>query len=79
MNTSKVSLDQAASNHQAGTAPLLDELRARVDYQTQQQTLIHTQNQFEKDKIALARTIGLPLDQEFTLTRRRRPMQPWTR
>jgi len=34
VNTSKVSLDQAVQNHQAGTAPLLDELRARVDYQT---------------------------------------------
>ncbi len=28
--TAKVSLDQAIANHQAGTAPLLDELRARV-------------------------------------------------
>jgi outer membrane protein TolC len=66
--TSKVSLDQAVANHQAGTAPLLDELRARVDYQTQQQSLISTQNQYEKDKIALARAIGLPLEQKFTLT-----------
>ncbi len=68
VNTSKVSLDQAVANHQAGTAPLLDELRARVDYQTQQQTLITAQNQYEKDKIALARTIGLPLEQSYTLT-----------
>lgn len=68
VDTSKVSLDQAVANHQAGTAPLLDELRARVDYQTQQQTLITAQNQFEKDKIALARTIGLPLEQKFELT-----------
>ena len=68
VNTSKVSLDQAVANHQAGTAPLLDELRARVDYQTQQQTLITAQNQYEKDKIALARAIGLPLEQSFTLT-----------
>jgi outer membrane protein TolC len=66
--TSKVSLDQAVANHQAGTAPLLDELRARVDYQTQQQTLISAQNQYEKDKIALARAIGLPLEQKFTLS-----------
>ena len=66
--TSKVSLDQAVANHQAGTAPLLDELRARVDYQTQQQSLITAQNQYEKDKIALARAIGLPLEQKFTLT-----------
>ena len=66
--TSKVSLDQAVANHQAGTAPLLDELRARVDYQTQQQSLISAQNQYEKDKIALARAIGLPLEQKFTLS-----------
>ena len=65
VNTSKVSLDQAVANHQAGTAPLLDELRARVDYQTQQQTLITAQNQYEKDKIALARAIGLPLEQSY--------------
>jgi outer membrane protein TolC len=68
VDTSKVSLDQAVQNHQAGTAPLLDELRARVDYQTQQQTLITAQNQFEKDKIALARVIGLPLEQKFELS-----------
>jgi outer membrane protein TolC len=68
VDTSKVSLDQAVANHQAGTAPLLDELRARVDYQTQQQTLITAQNQYEKDKIALARTIGLPLEQDYSLT-----------
>ncbi len=68
VDTSKVSLDQAVQNHKAGTAPLLDELRARVDYQTQQQTLIAAQNSYAKDKIALARAIGLPLAQAFELT-----------
>ena len=66
--TSKVSLDQAVDNHQAGTAPLLDELRARVDYQSLEQQLIVAQNSLEKDKLALARTIGLPLAQSFNLT-----------
>lgn len=66
--TAKVSLDQASANHSAGTAPLLDELRARVDYQTLQQQLIVAQNALEKDKLALARTIGLPLAQSFSLT-----------
>ena len=66
--TAKTSLDQAVDNHQAGTAPLLDELRARVDYQTLQQQLIAAQNSLEKDKLALARTIGLPLGQSFNLT-----------
>jgi outer membrane protein TolC len=68
VDTSKVSLDQAVANHQAGTAPELDELRARVDYQSQEQQLITAQNALEKDKLALARTIGLPLAQQFTLT-----------
>jgi outer membrane protein TolC len=67
VKTSKVSLDQAVANHQAGTAPMLDELRARVDYQSLEQQLIAAQNSLEKDKLALARTIGLPLAQSFTL------------
>jgi outer membrane protein TolC len=65
--TAKVSLDQAVYQHQAGTAPMLDELRARVDYQTLQQQLILAQNAVEKDRLALARTIGLPLAQKFNL------------
>ena len=68
--TAKVSLDQAAANHQAGTAPLLDELRARVDYQSLEQQLIVARNALEKDKLALARAIGLPLAQSFNLTDR---------
>ncbi len=65
--TAKISLDQAAANHRAGTAPLLDELRARVDSQSLEQQLIVARNALEKDKLALARTIGLPLAQSFTL------------
>lgn len=68
LNTSKVSLDQATANHEAGTSPKLDVLRAQVDYQNQQQQLISAKNSLAKDKLALARTIGLPLDQEFRLT-----------
>jgi outer membrane protein TolC len=65
--TSKISLDQAVANHEAGTAPRIDELRARVDYQSLQQQLIVAQNQTEKHKLSLARAIGLPLDQKFNL------------
>ena len=65
--TAKISLDQAVARHQAGTAPLLDELRARVDYQSLDQQLIVSRNALEKDKLALARTIGVPLGQSFTL------------
>ena len=67
VSTSKVSLDQAVANHDAGTAPMLDELRAKVDYQTLEQQLIVAKNALEKDKLALARTIGLPLAQSFNL------------
>ncbi len=66
--TSKLSLDQAVARHDAGTAPRLDELRAQVDYQSLQQQSIVARNGLEKDSLALARTIGLPLDQQFNLT-----------
>ncbi len=66
--TAKISLDQAVARHQAGTSPLLDELRARVDYQSQEQQLIVARDALEKDKLALARAIGLPLAQKFRLT-----------
>jgi outer membrane protein TolC len=39
-----------------------------VDYQSEEQTLISATNQLEKDKLALARVIGLPLAQKFTLS-----------
>ena len=68
--SAKVSLDQANANHEAGTAPELDVLRARVDYQTQQQALIRDQNAHDKDKLALARAVGLPLEQKFELADR---------
>ena len=68
MDESKVSLDQATAAHDAGTSPRLDVLRAQVDYQNEQQQLISTTNQLEKDKLSLARVIGLPLDQKFELT-----------
>jgi outer membrane protein TolC len=66
--TSKVSLDQATDSHDAGVSPRLDVLRAQVDYQNEQQTLISATNQLAKDKLALARAIGLPLEQAFKLS-----------
>ena len=68
MSSAKVSLDQATAAHEAGTSPRLDMLRAQVDYQSEQQTLIAAQNSLDKDKLALARAIGLPLDQKFEVT-----------
>jgi outer membrane protein TolC len=68
LDSSKLSFDQAKAAHEAGTSPRLDALRAQVDYQSEQQTLIAASNQLAKDKLALARAIGLPLDQAFELT-----------
>ena len=66
--SSKLSFDQATDAHEAGTSPRLDVLRAQVDYQSEQQALISAKNELAEDKIALARSIGLPLDQRFQLT-----------
>lgn len=68
LKTSKLSFDQATAAHDAGVSPRLDVLRAQVDYQNEQQTLISATNQLSKDKLALARVIGLPLAQPFFLT-----------
>ncbi len=63
--TARVTLDQAVASHDAGVSPRIDVLRAQVDYQNEEQTLISAKNQLDKDKISLARTIGLPLGQAF--------------
>jgi outer membrane protein TolC len=68
LSTDQTLLDQAHQEHLAGTAANLDELRARVQFQSQQQILIAAQNSFEKAKIALNRQIGLPPEQEIELT-----------
>lgn len=61
-------LQQATASHDAGVGTNLDVLRARVQLQTQQQTVINAENTFAKDKVALNRLIGLPAGQELTLT-----------
>jgi outer membrane protein TolC len=58
----------ARDEHQAGTAANLDELRARVELQTQQQTQIAAENQLAKDLIQLKREIGVDPGQTIELT-----------
>ncbi|HET6168639.1 MAG TPA: TolC family protein, partial [Terracidiphilus sp.] len=58
----------AHAAHEAGTAANLDELRAKVQVQTQQQRLIAVQNALEKDLILLKREIGINPGQEIMLT-----------
>jgi outer membrane protein TolC len=54
--------------HVAGTVANLDELRAQVQLQTQQQALIAAGNQLAKDLILLRREIGIDPAQPITLT-----------
>jgi len=66
----QVALNQAHDAHVAGTASNLDELRARVQLQAQQQALIAAQNNLDKDLILLKREIGLDAGQKITLSDR---------
>ncbi|GAC1423574.1 MAG: hypothetical protein NVSMB62_20040 [Acidobacteriaceae bacterium] len=61
-------LRQANLFKDSGVGTNLDVLRARVQLQTEEQTLVRAENTFAKDKIALNRLIGLPAGQEITLT-----------
>ena len=64
----EVSLQHAHDAHVAGTAANLDELRARVQVQSQQQALIAAQNAEEKDLILKKREIGIDPGQKIVLT-----------
>ena len=68
MDADKVLLDQAHAKHEAGTVANLDELRARVQYQQQQQIVVADENKREKDEILLKREIGLAPAQKIELT-----------
>ena len=68
LDSDKVLLDQAVQKHQAGVAANLDELRARVQYQQQQQTVTADQVRFDKALILLKREIGVAPGQKIELT-----------
>jgi outer membrane protein TolC len=59
---------KAADQLKAGLSPAIDALRSQVELQTRQQQLIAARNDFAKQKLSLARIIGLPSGQEFVLT-----------
>lgn len=60
--------DQATDQVNAGTAADIDALRSKVELQTRQQQLIQARNDFEIQKITVARVIGLAPSQQFDLT-----------
>lgn len=68
----QVDTDQAlyrrtSDQHTAGVAAAIDVLRSQVQLKTEQQSLLAQQNQFDKDKLALGRVIGLPSAQVFNV------------
>jgi outer membrane protein TolC len=60
--------NKAIDQQKAGLSPAIDTLRSQVELQTRQQQLIAARNDFAKQKLSLARIIGLPPGQEFLLT-----------
>ena len=68
LDADQVSLDHVKAAHEAGTAANLDELRARVQLQAQQQALIAARTEREKNLILLKREIGIDPGQKIELT-----------
>src|SRR5712692_7198818 len=62
-------LDQQTANRVKNeVSPEIDSIRAQVERQSAEQRLTNSTNQLEKDRLTLARIIGLAIDQEFALT-----------
>src|SRR5271169_2179775 len=70
LKTAQALYELAEDQEKAGLAPNIDTLRARVQLQAQREALIQAQNDLEKQRIALARVIGLPVQQRFRLVNR---------
>ena len=68
LKTDETAFNQAHEEHLAGVVANLEDLRAKVQLQSQQQAVIAAQDDFEKAKIALNREIGLRPEQPIVLT-----------
>jgi outer membrane protein TolC len=80
LQTARALYDQAVDLKKAGVVPAIDLLRSQVELEDRRQRLIYFQNEAVKQKLNLARAIGLPLGQEFALTDRipYTPLPPMT-
>jgi outer membrane protein TolC len=67
VETAQALYNRALDQQNAGLAAGIDVLRSQVELKQQQQRLLAQTNQFDKDKLALSRVIGLPPGQEFNL------------
>lgn len=68
VETAQALYDRTVDQQNAGTAAGIDVLRSQVELKQQQQRLRGQINQFDKDKLALSRVIGLPPGQDFNLS-----------
>ncbi len=68
VKTSQALYNRAVNMKQSGVVPAIEVLRAQVQLQAQQQRLIFLENEYAKEKLTLARAVGLPLEQRFELT-----------
>src|SRR5207245_9263269 len=68
LETAQALFSRARDQQTAGVTPAIDTLRAQVEFQSRQQQLIVARNQYAKQKLQLARTIGLPPGQEVNMT-----------
>ncbi len=68
LDTAQTIFQQTQDMKKAGVSAGIDVLRAQVEMQARQQQLLAAQNQYEQQKMRLARTIGLPVSQQFELT-----------
>lgn len=75
VDTAQALFNKASDQQKAGVSPAIDTLRSQVELQARQQQLIVARNNFAKQKLTLARAIGLPTGQEFTLAEKE-PYQP---
>jgi outer membrane protein TolC len=69
-DTAKALSQQASDQKTSGLAAAVDVLRSQVELQSRIQQLIVAQNNLEKQKLVLARAIGLPRGQQFEITTR---------
>jgi len=67
-DTARALFQQASDQKTAGLAAAVDVLRSQVELQSRIQKLIVAQNNLEKQKLVLARAIGLPPGQKFEIT-----------
>lgn len=68
VTTAQALYDRAVDQQKAGVTPAIDTLRAQVELQTRKQQLILARNELAKQRLTVARVIGLAPEQEFVLT-----------